>query len=280
MIQDGGIIGLMNTIDSANHRTARFFVQNWHALFVLIFGLFVIIPFLAPVFMFLGLNAAGKAIYTVYGFLCHQLPERSYFFFGPQISYSIPQIQEAWTYTNNPLIFRQFIGSPEMGWKVAWSDRMVSMYTSIWIFGLLWPRLRLWLKPLSVWGLLIFMAPMAVDGVSHLLSDLSAPMGVGFRSTNDWLVSLTASTFSPAFYAGDAWGSFNAWMRLISGTLFGAGVVWFGFPYLHQVFQETAAAYAPHRLASASPIIVGYNDAHSGQNQMGNDLHREQQTGD
>jgi hypothetical protein len=41
------------------------------------------------------------------------------------------------------------------------------------------------------------------------------------------------------FYAGDAWGSFNAWIRLITGVLFGLGIVWFGFPYLSEAFTNS-----------------------------------------
>lgn len=81
---------------------------------------------------------------------------------------------------------------------------------------------------------------MAIDGTSHMISDL-AGIGSGFRDSNNWLAGLTNNQFSSAFYAGDAWGSFNAWMRLISGALFGLGLVWFGFPYLDESFLSSAA---------------------------------------
>ena len=173
----------------------------------------------------------------MYSFLFHQLPERSYFLFGPKISYTIPEIQAAWKNSLDPLILRQFTGSSEMGWKVAWSDRMVSMYTSTWLFGLLWWPLRKRLKALPWWGLLLFLLPMVVDGTSHVISDLSG-LGQGFRDSNAWLAALTGNVFPTTFYAGDALGSFNAWMRLLTGVLFGIGVVWFGFPYLEQAFEE------------------------------------------
>jgi len=213
--------------------------KNWISLFALIYGVFVLLPFLAPMFMFLGLDSLGKAIYTVYSFLCHQLPQRSYFFFGPKISYSIPEIQAVWKDTFDTLVLRQFTGNTEMGWKVAWSDRMVSMYVSTWLFGLLWWPLRKRLKPLPWWGLFLFLLPMAIDGTSHLISDLYG-IGQGFRDSNAWLVQLTGAIFPITFYAGDAWGSFNAWMRLITGVSFGVGIVWFGFPFLDQAFQDTA----------------------------------------
>jgi hypothetical protein len=51
---------------------------------------------------------------------------------------------------------------------------------------------------------------------------------------------LTYNVFPATFYGGDAFGSFNSWMRLITGILFGLGVVWFAYPRLHQTFNETA----------------------------------------
>lgn len=188
--------------------------------------------------MVIGWEGVGKVVYTIYSFLCHQLPQRSYFFFGPKISYSIPEIQAVWKDSFDPLILRQFTGNSQMGWKVAWSDRMVSIYGSIWLAGLLWWPIRKRIKSLPWWGLLLFILPMAVDGTSHLISDLFG-IGQGYRDNNLWLAALTGNIFPVSFYAGDAWGSFNAWMRLITGVLFGIGLVWFGFPFLEQAFENT-----------------------------------------
>ena len=202
-------------------------------------GVYVITPFIAPALMALGLTGAGKGIYWIYSFLCHQLPERSYFLFGPQISYTLHDIQAAWQNTNDIVVLRQFVGNTQMGWKVAWSDRMVSMYTSLWVFGMIWGTVKRKIKPLPWWGLVLLLLPMAVDGTTHALSDL-AGIGLGFRDSNAWLAILTNHTFKTTFYAGDAWGSFNAWMRLISGIVFGLGIAWFSFPLLHTAFTNSA----------------------------------------
>ncbi len=167
-----------------------FRLPRWFILFALLAGLYVVLPFLAPAFMAVGWSGAGKAIYFVYSFLCHQLPERSYFLFGPKVTYLLSEIQAAWQNTTNPLVLRQFIGSPAMGWKVAWSDRMVSMFTSIWVFGLLWYPFRRRLPKLPIWGLFLFLLPMALDGTSHFISDFWG-IGQGFRDTNLWLAALT-----------------------------------------------------------------------------------------
>ena len=135
------------------------------------------------------------------------------------------------------MILRQFTGEPQMGWKVAWSDRMVSLYSSIWVFGLLWYPFRRRLPRLTFWGLVLFLLPMALDGTSHLISDF-AGIEQGFRDTNLWLAALTYHALPPAFYIGNAWGSFNSIMRLLTGIFFGIGMVWFAFPYLDDAFKN------------------------------------------
>ena len=212
---------------------------KWIVFFGIVFGIYTALPFLAPLFMHLGWKPVGNAIYFIYSFLCHQLPERSFFLFGQKLTYSLPDIQAAWQITIHPMVLRQFIGNPQMGWKVAWSDRMVSMFTAILIFGLSWWPLRRRLKPLPLWGLVLLVLPMVMDGTTHFISDL-AGIGNGFRDTNFWLVNMTHNSFPSTFYAGDAWGSFNSIMRLLSGILFGLGVVWFGFPYLNASINDEA----------------------------------------
>lgn len=219
-------------------RLSFYLGKHWFLILSVLIGLYVGLPFLAPVFMHVGWTSLGKGIYLIYSFLCHQLPERSFFLFGPQTSYSLAEIRSVGVNTTNMLLLRQFIGSPEMGWKVAWSDRMVSMFTSILLFGILWRASKRWLPKLPWWCLVLFLLPMAIDGTSHFISDL-AGIGQGFRDSNAWLAAITNQAFVPSFYAGDALGSFNSWMRLISGVLFGLGVVWFGFPYLDQAFTPS-----------------------------------------
>jgi len=213
--------------------------KQWMLGFTVVFGLYIWLPFLAPALMSLGLEAPARAIYTLYSFLCHQLPQRSYFLLGQQFTYSLADIQDAWQHTTNFNVLRQFIGTPTMGWKVAWSDRMVSMYSSILIFGWLWYPLRRHIRPLRVTGFMLLLLPMALDGFSHMISDF-AGIGQGFRDSNVWLAILTGNTLPVSFYAGDAWGSFNSIMRLVTGILFGAGVVWFGFPLLDEYFEDYA----------------------------------------
>ena len=207
--------------------------NHWFETFLVVYGIWVWIPFLAPVFMKLGVYPVGNAIYFIYSFFCHQLPERSLFFFGEKTMYSLREIQAAWQDTINPMVLRQFVGNEAMGWKIAWSDRMISFYMSVWLFALAWWPLRRKLIPLSWWMFTLLLLPIILDGSTHALSDF-AGIGLGFRDTNQWLVTLTNNSLPITFYAGDALGSFNSWARLITGLLAGLGMVWLVFPYIFQ----------------------------------------------
>jgi uncharacterized membrane protein len=215
--------------------------DNWIKLFLLVYGIWVLLPFLAPVFMQAGWIGPAKAVYTIYSFLCHQLPQRSLFLFGQQTMYSLAEIQSAWQNTFDLLVLRQFIGDPSMGWKIAWSDRMISFYGGIWLFGLLWLPFRDRVKQIPWWGFILLLLPMMVDGVTHTVSDF-AGVGQGFRDTNTWLVNMTNNSFPALFYAGDALGSFNSWLRWISGLLAGLGLVWFAFPSIDSAFTVARLA--------------------------------------
>ena len=210
--------------------------SHWFETFLLLYGVWVWLPFLAPVFMKLGWSSAANAIYFIYSFFCHQLPERSFFFFGEKPMYSLREIQTVWQATTDPMILRRFIGNETMGWKIAWSDRMISFYTSVWVLALGWWPLRRKLRPLSWWAFVILLLPILLDGGTHAVSDL-AGIGLGFRDTNEWLALLTNHSLPVSFYAGDALGSFNSWARFLSGLLAGLGIVWLAFPY---VFQSQA----------------------------------------
>ena len=79
----------MNTRLHQSRSIFQWLGDHWFGTFLVIYGLWVFVPFLAPVFMNLGWTGVGKAIYFFYSFFCHQLPERSFFFFGAKPMYSL-----------------------------------------------------------------------------------------------------------------------------------------------------------------------------------------------
>lgn len=232
---DQAVTGLRQPAPATAGRLGR----HWLSILLLAVAVFVGLPWLAPVFMALGWTRPAELIYLIYSTQCHQLPQRSFFLFGERLMYSLAEVQAVWGESVNPVSLRAFIGNSATGWKVAWSDRMVYMYTAVILWGVAFFRpLRRRLRPLPLWGLLLLFMPMILDGGTHLLSDAISPLGIGFRETNRWLAVLTNHSFAATFYAGDALGSFNAWLRLISGVLFALGVVWFLFPRLERSFNH------------------------------------------
>ncbi len=239
----------MSTITTASARERSFavfvnrvllsFSRHWLFIITVLLGIYVGLPWLAPVFMKIGWRQAADTIYLIYSTQCHQLPQRSFFLFGPQAMYSLAQVQAAWQNTTNPFILRQFVGSAAMGWKVAWSDRMVSMYGGVFLGSLIFWPLRKRLRPLRLWAFALLIIPMGIDGGTHMISDI-AGLGNGFRDSNAWLATLTSSALPAAFYAGDVLGSFNSWMRLITGLVFGLAIVWLAFPPLEEWMAEVA----------------------------------------
>jgi len=223
---------------AARLSVGEWLVAHWFAAFLVFYGLWVWLPWLAPVFMHIGWSGPGRALYLIYSLFCHQLPERSFFLFGRLPMYPLADIQAAWQSTINPMVLRQFIGNQIMGWKIAWSDRMISFYTSIWLFGLLWWLLRRKVNPLPWWGFMLLLVPIILDGGTHAISDFVG-IGQGFRDSNQWLAALTNGAFPGWFYAGDALGSINSWLRLITGLLAGFGLVWFAMPHVEASFAQS-----------------------------------------
>lgn len=222
---------------------SRAILRHWLVIFLVAYGLFNALPFVAPVFMKLGWAAAGNAIYTFYSFLCHQMAQRSFFLFGEHITYSPDQLPVTLTGSTgaDTLLLRNFRGSELLGWKVAWSDRMISLYGGVWLAGLVyWGVIRLrTIKPVAIWAFGLLMLPIVLDGGTHMISDTTDGLLTGFRYDNAWLATLTGYVLPESFYVGDALGSFNSWMRLLTGLLFAVGAVWMAFPLTDRYARAT-----------------------------------------
>ncbi len=229
-----------DAINRFSERVALWLMRHWLLLTILLLGVWNALPWLAPMFMALGWEAPARGIYALYALFCHQLPQRSWFLFGPQFTYSKNSILLAMNGTLDPVIprtMRSFIGSPEMGWKLAWSDRMVSFYGGWFVVALLYGLVRDRWQGMHWKWMLVLLLPLVIDGGTHLLSDLGG-LREGFRETNTWLAILTNHRFAPDFYAGDQWGSFNSIARLVTGLLGAIGLMGFVLPYFDRVMKE------------------------------------------
>ncbi len=221
----------------ANIFTLRL-ARNWLRVFLVVLGIFVALPFVAPTFMKLGLEVPGRVIYTMYSPFCHQFPFRSFFLYGEQPVYPREITSSDWTpyeaYANNLPQFQQFApadeftsldwvlaqknfyGNAQMGYKMTLCERDISIYFGLFTGGLIYslPVIRRRLRPAPLW-LYVFLGlgPIALDGFSQLF---------GYPPFNLWPPRETLPIF-----------------RVMTGAFFGLMTAWLAYPYLHTGMIET-----------------------------------------
>ena len=199
--RDGVDIAVRNT-NRIMTKFLRWISKHWLLVVNICIGSLIVLPVLAPISMHLGLTGIGNFIYTIFKPSCHQLPERSFFLFGPQTVYSFNHLSALF----GGDVPQRFIGSPDLGYKIAVCERDVAIYGSMLLTGLLFGLYRkMKTLPLKFFGLLVL--PMLVDGFGQLL---------GFWSST--------------------WQS-----RVITGGLFGIACIWLAFPYLQTGMQDIYA---------------------------------------
>jgi uncharacterized membrane protein len=184
-----------------------FIARHWLALANLGLFAFMLPPFLAPLLMAAGYEAPAHFIYLAYRLTCHQLPTRSYFLFGRQPVYSPEELGPSL----NPASPAAFVGSPELGFKVAFCERDVAIYGVMLLAGLAYGLLRGRIRALDWRLFIVLILPLAVDGTTQL---------VGLRES-DWL------------------------LRTVTGALFGAGWVWLAYPRLDRAMESALNPTGP-----------------------------------
>ena len=215
-------------------RVSAWIARHWLFVFNLGMALFVGGTLLAPVLMYAGLEGPARAVYTFYGLNCHQLPERSYFLFGPNgiDSYSLEHVL-AWG--ADPGYLRGFVGNGEVGFKMAMAQRNTAIYSTLLVAGLAYAVVRRRVRPLPARAFALLILPMVLDGFSHVASEVT---GLAFRDSNAWLAALTGHALPAAFYTGTTLGSFNWLMRTLTGALFALACAWFAFPRVPRAFSD------------------------------------------
>jgi uncharacterized membrane protein len=212
--------------------------RHWLLVINAFLGLYIGLAVLAPALMAVGFSGLGRAIYTFFSFQCHQLPQRSYYLFsqaGGIQTYSLGQVMAWGADPSSPFTLRAFVGNSQVGFKVAIAHRLTAIHTAMFLGGLLWALAGCRLPRLKVWGYLLLILPMALDGSSHVVSEVTR---LGFRDTNAWAVWLTGGFFPSSFYVGTTIGTLNWLLRTLTGSLFGLATIWIGFPYLAEGFED------------------------------------------
>lgn len=218
--------GAEAAVSAGINRLAVWLARHWLALFNLAVAAFVGLPFLAPLLMEAGLTGPARLIYTIYAPTCHQLPDRSFFFFGPQVTPSVADLEASHAIPAGLSILQRlaprFVGNPTTGYKVAICERDTAIYSAILLNGLLFGALRPALRrrgkmpKMPLWLFALFVLPAALDGFTQLL---------GLR-TSTW------------------------YLRLITGALFGAGLVWLAYPYVEEAMSDVVRTSTPARGAA------------------------------
>ena len=195
--------------------------KHWLAICNLLAFLYVGFPFLAPVLMHLGVEGPAWGIYAVYDLQCHQLPQRSWFLFGPRFSYTLPELmQRVGTSVVPDPWASDFIGNGMVGYKVALCQRDTAIYGAILLFGLVYGLLRRrWrVSALPWWAYVGFgILPMLLDGGYQFLSYVLAlfwPQG-----------PVAPHETTPA-------------LRVITGALFGLATVWLAYPLVQEAMDD------------------------------------------
>jgi len=195
--------------------------KHWLAVFNLLAFLYVGLPFLAPVLLALGAPGPARLIYALYAPLCHQLPQRSWFLFGPQWAYTLPELIERLGANLTPeLTTRAFVGDASIGYKVALCQRDSAIYGAIVLFGLAYaPLRRRWkVPPLSWWVYIVFgILPMMIDGGYQFLSYALAYFWPGGPISPHETTPL---------------------LRVITGALFGLATTWLAYPYIQESMDD------------------------------------------
>jgi uncharacterized membrane protein len=223
--------------------------RHWLRIVLTILGIYCSLPVVAPTLMMLGATGAGQVIYTLYSPFCHQFAFRSIFLYGEQPFYpryntgspltpfetyvaNLPQFapdriyslfgitaQVGDIYAFTPGFqeaSREFLGDPQMGYKMTLCARDIGIYWALFVGGLIYtrPTIRRKLRPVPIWlYILLGVAPIGIDGFSQLL---------GYPPFNLWPPRETL----PAF-------------RVVTGALFGLMNAWLGYPYLELSFRDT-----------------------------------------
>ena len=202
--------------------------ENWfnsHYLQIILLSLlvFTLLPVLAPVLMKFEWHLPARIIYWVYSNLCHQLPYRSWFLFGPQFNYpldivqnnSIDTFSNAFDYAGNLERSRSVIGNATVGYKIAVCQRDLAMYTGLLVFGLIYSAARRKIVKIPLWVWFVCgVIPLAIDGLTQLGGSISFVRE---------LLPLREST---------------AFLRTLTGGLFGVFTGWFVFPYLEKLMKK------------------------------------------
>lgn len=188
--------------------------RHWLPAVNLAVAVFVGLPFLAPLLLAAGYDGPANAIYASYQVVCHQWAFRSFFLFGPALTYG-PDVLAGHV---GPHAMYGFLGSDTLGYKMAFCERDTAIYLAVLLAGLAYGRLRDRLTGLGLAAYSLLILPMALDGFTQLF---------GWRESTPEL-------------------------RVLTGALFGLASVWLIYPRIDALFERDLGPAEPSRTPSVT----------------------------
>ena len=221
--------GKISIADRIMYWISKHYLALFNVVMLFYFGL----PILAPVLMNAGATGPANVIYTIYKPLCHQFGFRSFYLFGEQAYYPLEEahVHDVISFneatgiqdTHNPAGYgryeaREFTGNETVGYKMALCERDMAIYSSIFLFGILFAVSGRKIKSLHwmLW-ILIGMGPIGLDGFSQLFSQMEW----------SWLSGILPYRESIPLF------------RVLTGALFGFATAWFAYPSIEESMSET-----------------------------------------
>jgi uncharacterized membrane protein len=158
-------------LDLIMQKSGDFVMEQWATIITAILGTLVFLAVSVPFLSYFGLDSIAKPIFFTLHYICAQIPAHSFYIFGHQLGFC---------------------------------ERNLSIYSSMFIGGLIFVLSKKRLPGIPWWVWLLMILPMAWDGLTQMF---------GLREST-WV------------------------LRVITGSLFGFANIWFAFPLMHKTLQE------------------------------------------
>ncbi len=216
------------TIDRSEHDVKFISYIKRYAIHIIIIliGLYIIFPVLAPVLMRFGLDKPAKLIYWLYSHLCHQLAYRSWFIFGEEAFFPLSEAN-VWDGLSYQQAFglpgsdfdaaRSIIGNEIYGYKIALCQRDLAIYCALFFFGLVYLITGKRIKKINIFlWVLLGVIPLGFDGLTQLIKNIPIKTisSIIFRESTPLLRTWTGAAFG--FFTG--WYIFPSIDSLIRGS--------------------------------------------------------------
>lgn len=188
----------MGDLSTALDHGVRTLTRHWMSVWIVGLGVFVALPWLAPVLSAMGYDGVAGWIYLIYRPTCHQLPHHSWFLFGPDFT---PEWKDVHPYTAVPFdaplrSFHTPLRNPLLGYQSGICQRDSAIFGALFLGSLAYVGLvRGGHRPrgLPFAWYAIAVVPTLLDGVTQLFGwRASTPL---LRTSTGMLLGLATAAF-------------------------------------------------------------------------------------